>query len=87
MINGRQEDLSRVFDKTWSAKHNDVAKRGREKEKSFMNKMFNTSNNMGSIDNRNLTPGQRAETLHNKMNSAFQGQRQGNLNNIMKKWK
>ena len=84
MINGRQEDLSKVFDRTWKANHNDVAKRGREREKAFMNKMFgNTSNN----GNKNLTPGQRAETLHNNMNNAFIGQRQNNLNNIVKKWK
>ena len=86
MINGRQEDLSRVFDKTWRANHNDVAKRGREKEKAFMNKMFNI-NNGGVTNNRNLTPGQRAESLHYKMNNAFQGQRQNGLNNIIKKWK
>ena len=30
MINNRQEDLSKVFDRTWKANHNDVAKRGRE---------------------------------------------------------
>ena len=27
----RVEDLTKVFDRTWTAKHNDVAKRGREK--------------------------------------------------------
>ena len=84
MINGRQEDLSKVFDKTWKANHNDVAKRGREREKAFMNKMFSNSSNNG---NKNLTPGQRAEALHNNMNNAFMGQRQNNLNNIVKKWK
>lgn len=84
--NGRQEDLMVVFDKTWKANHNDTAKRGREREKRFMDKMFNT-NRTGSNVNRNLTPNQRAETLHNNMNNAFQGQRQNNLNNIVKKWK
>lgn len=84
MINRRQEDLSVVFDKTWKANHNDVAKRGREREKSFMNKMFGVKSNGG---NGNLTPGHRAETLHNNMNNAFMGQRQNNLNNIVKKWK
>lgn len=85
MINGRQEDLSKVFDRTWKAKHNDVAKRGREREKTFINKLFGINNDNNS--NKNLTPGQRAETLHNNMNSAFMGQRQNNLNNIVKKWK
>ena len=31
MFNNRQEDLSKVFDKTWKANHNDVAKKGRER--------------------------------------------------------
>lgn len=79
MINKRQDDLSRVFDKTWKANHNNVAKIGREKEKQFMNKMFGSS--------KPLTPGQRVETLHSNMNNAFMGQRQNNLNNIVKKWK
>lgn len=82
MINNRQEDLSKVFDRTWKANHNDVAKRGREREKEFMNKMFNTGN-----INKPLSPGQRAETLHNNMNNAFYGQRRNNINNIVKKWK
>lgn len=84
--NGRQEDLMKVFDKTWKANHNDVAKRGREKERKFMDKMFNV-NRTSSNAPKNFTPGQRAETLHSNMNSAFQGQRQNNLNNIIKKWK
>ena len=82
MINNRQEDLSKVFDRTWKANHNDVAKRGREREKEFMNKMFNSGN-----INKPLMPGQRAETLHNNMNNAFYGQRRNNINNIVKKWK
>ena len=39
----RQEDLSKVFDRTWAANHNDVAKRGRERERAFMDKMFKTN--------------------------------------------
>ena len=86
MFNGRQEDLSKVFDRTWKANHNDVAKRGREREKNFMNKMF-SSNRTQEQTSRALTPGQRAENLHNNINSAFNGQRHANLNNIVKKWK
>lgn len=86
MINGRQEDLTKVFDRTWNANHNDVAKRGREREKNFINKMFNVKES-NSRDNKPMTPGQRAEILHNNMNNSFNGQRQVNLNNIMKKWK
>lgn len=84
--NGRQEDLMKVFDKTWKANHNDVAKRGREKQKKFMDKMFNTNRTGSNVNNIN-SPGQRASTLHNNMNTAFQGQRLNNLNNIVKKWK
>lgn len=78
MINGRREDLSKVFDRTWKANHNDMVKRGREKERQFMKKMFG---------NRPTTPEQRVETLHSNMNNVFMGQRQNNLNNIVKKWK
>lgn len=85
MINNRQEDLSKVFDRTWKANHNDVAKRGREQEKKFMDKMFNA--NMKQNINKPLTPSQKAENLHNNMSNAFNGQRQANLNNIVKKWK
>ena len=42
--------------------------------------------NSGNI-NKTLSPGQRAETLHNNMNNAFYGQRRNNINNIVKKWK
>ena len=41
----RQEDLSKVFDRTWTANHNDVAKRGRERERKFMNRMFGRKDN------------------------------------------
>ena len=86
MFNGRQEDLTKVFDRTWKANHNDVAKRGRENERKFMNKMFNTNRVFGNT-NRNLTPGERAENLHNNMNNAFDGYKKNNVNNIVKKWK
>jgi len=83
MINKRQEDLSKVFDRTWSANHNDVAKRGREKEKQFINKLFGNKPNNNEV----LTPGQKAENLHNNMHNSFIGQRQNQINNIVKKWK
>lgn len=84
MFNSRQEDLSKVFDKTWQANHNDVAKRGKEREKKFMNKMFNTNSN---IVNSSLTPGQSAKKLQNDIDNAFNGYRQNTVNNIVKKWK
>lgn len=87
MFNGRQEDLTKVFDRTWKANHNDVAKRAKEREKNFMNKMFNTNISQRNDSNKPMTPGQRAETLQSNINNAFMGQRQSNLNNIVKKWK
>lgn len=85
--NGRQEDLMKVFDRTWKANHNDTAKRGRERQKKFMDKMFNTNTIHSTSVNRNLSPGQRAERLHNNMNNAFNFNRQNEVNNIVKKWK
>lgn len=85
MINNRQEDLMRVFDKTWKANHNDVAKRGREREKKFMEKMFGT--NRGTNGSNSMTPGNSAQNLHNNINNAFSGQRIAKINNIIKKWK
>ena len=85
MINNRQDDLMRVFDKTWKANHNDVAKRGREREKKFMNKMFGNNKIMNEV--KTLTPGQSEENLQNNINNAFNGQRTAKVNNIIKKWK
>ena len=85
MFNRRQEDLTKVFDRNWKASHNDDVKIVRENEKKFMDKMFNNKNVV--IENKPLTPGERASNLHNNMNNAFNGQRQSNLNNIVKKWK
>lgn len=84
MLNNRQEDLSKVFDRTWKANHNFASKRGREKEREFKDRMFKS---VGQNINKPLTPGQRAETLHNNINNAFTGQRKANINNIVKKWK
>lgn len=85
MINNRQEDLTKVFDRTWKANHNDVAKRGKEKEKKFINKMFGTNRSVNEV--KPLTPAQRAQSLQNNINSAFNGQRSAKINNIIKKWK
>ena len=88
MINrqSRQEDLTKVFDRTWNANHNDVAKRGREKERKFMNKMFNIKED-NTPQNKILTPGERAVNLQNNINSTASFQKQTQINNIIKKWK
>ena len=85
MFNRRQEDLTKVFDRNWKANHNDDVKIAREKERKFMDKMFNKKNVIN--ENIPLTPGERASNLQNNINNAFNGQRQSNLNNIVKKWK
>lgn len=84
MINNRQEDLSKIFDRTWNANHNDVAKKGREREKEFMNKMFGLNKSSRALDN---TPSGQVQRLQNNINNSFNGQRQVKLNNIVKKWK
>ena len=82
----RQEDLTKVFDRTWNANHNDVAKRGREREKAFMNKMFNVKDT-SKPQTKILTPGESAANLQNNINSTFNFQKQTQINNIVKKWK
>ena len=90
MINrqGRQEDLTKVFDRTWNANHNDVAKRGREKERNFMNRMFNVKDS-GSNNSQSkvLTPGERANSLQKNINSTASFQKQTQISNLIKKWK
>ena len=85
----RQEDLSKVFDRTWAANHNDVAKRGRERERKFMNKMFGRKDTIEPSNNSNnyLTPGMRADNLQKNINGMGNFERQTRVNNIIKKWK
>lgn len=85
----RQEDLSKVFDRTWVANHNDVAKRGRERERKFMNKMFGRKDTIEPSNNSNnyLTPGMRADNLQKNINGMGNFERQNRVNNIIKKWK
>ena len=80
MFNSRQEDLSKVFDRTWKANHNDVAKRGREREKQMMKRLY-------SNDSSKNTVNESVSELQNRMNNAFNANRSVNMNNIVKKWK
>lgn len=81
----RQEDLSKVFDRTWAANHNDVAKRGREREKKFINKMFGVKESNAS--NNSSTPSDRINNLQKNINGMGNFERQNRVNNIIKKWK
>lgn len=84
----RQEDLSKVFDRTWNANHNDVAKRSREREAKFINKMFQTNNfQRKEIEIKKVTPGMRAEALQNRINTASNIEKKNKLNGILKNWK
>ena len=80
----RQEDLTKVFDKRWKANHNDDVKKARDKEKDFMNKMFNTNS---ISDSRIIPPDEMARNLHNNMNSANRGINQSKINRIVGKFK
>lgn len=82
----RNEDLTKVFDRTWMANHNDVAKRGREKEKQFMNKMFNTKT-INEKEHKVVTPEMQAQNLQKNIDGANNFQRQIKVNNIVGKWK
>lgn len=82
----RNEDLTRVFDRTWKANHNNDVKEARAKEKKFWNRMFNVKESNFS-NRRVITPSERVEKLQRNMNSAADFQKRNNINNIVKKWK
>lgn len=84
-MNNRQEDLTKVFDRTWTANHNDVAKREREREKAFVDKMFNVKNKKEEV--KFETPGMKAQNLQKNMDGAADFQRRMQVNGILKKWK
>ena len=84
-MNNRQEDLTKVFDRTWNANHNDVAKRGREREKAFVDKMFNVKNKKEEV--KVVTPGMKAQNLQKNIDGAADFQRRTQINDILKKWK
>lgn len=82
----RNEDLTKVFDRTWKANHNNDVKEARTKEKKFWNKMFNVKESSTS-DRKVVTPNSQVSNLQRNMNSAIDFQKRNNINNIVKKWK
>ena len=82
----RNEDLTKVFDRTWKANHNNDVKEARTKEKKFWNKMFNV-NESSTSDRKVVTPNSQVSNLQRNMNSAVDFQKRNNINNIVKKWK
>ena len=49
----RNEDLTKVFDRTWKANHNNDVKEVRSREKKFWNKMLNVKDN-GNANTRKI---------------------------------
>ena len=82
----RNEDLTKVFDRTWKANPNNDVKEARTKEKKFWNKMFNVKESSTS-DRKVVTPNSQVSNLQRNMNSAVDFQKRNNINNIVKKWK
>lgn len=82
----RNEDLTKVFDRTWKANHNNDVKEARAKEKKFWDKMFNVKESNTSSRGV-ITPGEQVGNLQRNMNSAADFQKRNNINNIVKKWK
>lgn len=82
----RNEDLTKVFDRTWKANHNNDIKEARAKEKKFWNRMFNVKENNTS-SRKTITPSMQVNNLQKNINSAADFQKRNNINNIVKKWK
>lgn len=82
----KQEDLTRVFDRTWMAVHNTTAKDARAKEKAFVDKMFNIPTKKESPKGT-MTPSMQAKRLQQEINNASSSQRKVEITNIIKKWK
>ena len=86
-INSRQEDLMKVFDRTWKANHNDDIKNAKEDEKKFIDKLFNVK---PSIEENNtlkpLTPEEKLNNLQKNINSMNKVNNQSKINNIKGKF-
>ena len=87
-IYNRNEDLSKVFDRTWKANHNDDVKKAREKEKKFIDKLFNVKPSMETGNSqRVLTPGEQASNIQKNINSMNNFNNQNRLNILKGKLK
>lgn len=82
----RNEDLTKVFDRTWKANHNNDVQVARTKEKKFWNKMFNVKETESSKRGV-ITPNEQVGNLQKNINSANDFQNRNRINNIVKKWK
>ncbi len=86
-INNRHEDLTKVFDRTWKANHNDDVKQAKEKEKNFIDKLFNIKNPLEKGNNqRPLTPNGQVSNLQKNMNGMNNYNNQNRINNFKGKF-
>ena len=83
----RNEDLTKVFDRTWKANHNNDVKEARSREKQFWNKMLNVKDNSNANTGKIVTPNMQVNNLQRNINDAANFQKRNNINNIVKKWK
>ena len=83
----RNEDLTKVFDRTWKANHNNDVKEARSREKKFWNKMLNVKDNGNANTGKIVTPNMQVNNLQKNINDAANFQKRNNINNIVKKWK
>lgn len=67
--NRRLEDLSKVFDRTWKANHNDDVKNAKIREKNFMDRMFNIKNKDDNDTSKIKTPDEKVNELQNNINN------------------
>lgn len=86
-INNRNEDLTKVFDKTWKANHNDDVKKAREREKNFIDKLFNIKHPTEKRNTpRPLSPNEQVSNLQKNINGMNSFNNQTKLNNIRGKF-
>lgn len=81
----RQEDLMKVFDRRWKANHDNGVKEAVEREKKFINKMFNVKEEE-QRKSTYVTPDMKASNLNKQINGANSFQKQNIINNIKGKF-
>lgn len=86
-INNRQEDLTKVFDRTWKANHNDDVKRARKEEKKFIDRLFNVKPSIEKMTkSKILTPEEQVNNLQKNISDMNKINNQARINNIKGKF-
>ena len=80
----RQEDLMKVFERRWKANHDNGVKEAVDREKKFINKMFNVKEEVK--ESTYVTPAMRANNLNKQMNGVYDIQKQNRINSIKGKF-